>query len=114
MFDLAINNIALLCTATPQGILRQRKVSIGIKDGNICAIERYPLEGEQNIDAQGLIALPGLIDAHTHSIWGGSRAQEFARRLSGVPYTQIDGLRVSGTTNSNTAIICCSCPVHFK
>ena len=89
MFDLAINNIALLCTATPQGILRQRKVSIGIKDGNICAIERYPLEGEQNIDAQGLIALPGLIDAHTHSIWGGSRAQEFARRLSGVPYTQI-------------------------
>jgi len=35
------------------------------------------------------VALPGLVDCHTHTVWAGSRADEFLRRLDGVPYTQI-------------------------
>jgi imidazolonepropionase len=32
---------------------------------------------------------PGLIDCHTHLVFGGNRAHEFERRLTGVPYEQI-------------------------
>ena len=33
--------------------------------------------------------MPGLIDSHTHLIFGGSRAQEFARRCAGATYQEI-------------------------
>jgi len=40
-------------------------------------------------DAQGCAVTAGLVDAHTHLVWGGSRADEFARRLAGATYEQI-------------------------
>lgn len=40
---------------------------IGIRDGKIAAISQFgTLKGEEEIDASGLIAMPGVIDAHTH------------------------------------------------
>jgi imidazolonepropionase len=41
------------------------------------------------IDGAGLVALPGLVDCHTHAVWAGTRAAEFAERLRGVPYVEI-------------------------
>ncbi len=41
------------------------------------------------IDAAGQTVLPGLIDSHTHLIFAGSRADEFALRLQGVSYQDI-------------------------
>jgi len=41
---------------------------------------------------------PGLIDCHTHLIYGGCRADEFALRLSGASYEQI--ARAGGGINS--------------
>lgn len=35
------------------------------------------------------VALPGLIDSHTHLCFAGSRAADYARRLSGVSYNEI-------------------------
>lgn len=35
------------------------------------------------------VALPGLIDTHTHLCWGGSRARDYALRVSGVSYQEI-------------------------
>ena len=35
------------------------------------------------------ICLPGIIDAHTHICWAGSRARDYAMRLSGKSYIQI-------------------------
>ena len=35
------------------------------------------------------IALPGLIDVHTHICWAGSRANEYALRLTGKSYNDI-------------------------
>src|SRR4029077_12210261 len=46
------------------------------------------------LDAQGACVVPGLVDAHTHPVFAGSRAEEFAQRVSGVPYaTQQSGER---------------------
>ena len=41
------------------------------------------------IDAEGRIALPGFVDAHTHLVFGGSRADEFERRALGESYQSI-------------------------
>ncbi len=40
-------------------------------------------------DASGLICIPGLIDSHTHLVFGGSREHEFSKKLAGVPYLDI-------------------------
>jgi imidazolonepropionase len=41
------------------------------------------------LDGQGGIAMPGLIDAHTHPIFAGSRSNEFCMRLDGKTYQDI-------------------------
>lgn len=41
------------------------------------------------IDAAGKIVLPGLVDPHTHVVFGGSREHELALKLQGVPYLEI-------------------------
>lgn len=40
-------------------------------------------------DANGLTVTPGLVDAHTHLVHGGSRENEFSLKLQGVPYIDI-------------------------
>jgi imidazolonepropionase len=41
------------------------------------------------VDLGGKLLTPGLIDCHTHLIYGGSRASEFELRLGGATYAQI-------------------------
>lgn len=41
------------------------------------------------IDGAGGWLLPGFIDCHTHLVYGGSRAREFALRLEGASYQEI-------------------------
>lgn len=41
------------------------------------------------IDATGKAALPGFVDSHTHFVFGGYRAEEFAWRLKGESYMDI-------------------------
>jgi imidazolonepropionase len=40
-------------------------------------------------DARGLWMTPGLIDCHTHLVYGGNRVEEFEKRLCGVSYEDI-------------------------
>ena len=44
---------------------------------------------EREVDAEGAWLTPGLIDCHTHLVYGGNRSHEFERRLEGVSYEQI-------------------------
>ena len=40
-------------------------------------------------DLHGAWVTPGLVDCHTHLVYGGQRADEFAQRLAGVSYEEI-------------------------
>lgn len=44
---------------------------------------------EQHHDARGALVTPGLIDCHTHLVYGGDRAHEFELRLGGASYEDI-------------------------
>ena len=39
------------------------------------------------VDADGAAALPGFVDSHSHLVFAGDRAAEFAARMAGEPYT---------------------------
>ncbi len=46
-------------------------------------------QADNIIDCAGRLATPGLVDCHTHLVYGGSRAHEFEQRLTGVSYAEI-------------------------
>lgn len=46
-------------------------------------------DGIRKIDCQARLITPGLIDCHTHLIYGGDRADEFEQRLEGLSYSEI-------------------------
>ena len=55
--------------------------------------------------ARGLWMTPGLIDCHTHLVYGGNRVEEFEKRLCGVSYEEIAraGGGIQSTVNATRA-----------
>lgn len=66
-------------------ILKDKIVAVGTGD----IPSKYLNVGVEMIDANGKLVTPGLIDSHTHLIHGGSRENEFAMKIEGVPYLEI-------------------------
>lgn len=81
--------------STPYGQLEH--AVIGIKDGKIAwvgaheQIATHLLHYQENqvTDADGHWITPGLIDCHTHIVYGGNRSNEFEARLHGASYQDI-------------------------
>ncbi len=50
-------------------------------------LKKYPRV--KRVDARGCVLMPGFVDPHTHLVWAGDRAGEFALRLQGKSYLEI-------------------------
>jgi len=57
------------------------------------------------VDCKGRLVTPGLIDCHTHLVYGGDRADEFELRLEGASYEEIaiKGGGILSTVNATRA-----------
>jgi imidazolonepropionase len=101
-FDLVIRNIGQLLTMEcdrPKKGAEMRKLTVletaalAIKDGIIAWMgkdaEAARLESAEVIDADGRLVTPGLVEPHTHLVFGGSREHEIPLKLQGVPYLEI-------------------------
>jgi len=72
----------------PDGALLVRDGRIA-KVGARADIERAILPDTEVVDAGGRIVLPGFVDAHTHPVFAGNRADEFEERAAGATYAEI-------------------------
>ena len=103
--SLAVVNIGQLVTLA--GVARPRvgaelrelalvpDAALLIEDGRIVAAGTYaelrskiPPQAVV-IDAEGRCVTPGFVDAHTHLVFAGNRADEFEQRIAGTSYQQI-------------------------
>jgi imidazolonepropionase len=103
--DLLIEHAAQLITvASPGGPKRGVAMrdlgmiadgALAISDGRIVAVgTTAEVLGQvrgatRRIEARGKAVLPGFVDAHTHVVFAGDRADEFERRLAGATYLEI-------------------------
>ena len=98
MTSMAVDRIGLLVTNDPAlgegelGIVRD--AALVIEDGVVAAIEPAGTEADERFDAAGRCVIPGFVDSHTHLLFAGDRADEFAARMAGVPY-EAGGIRVT-------------------
>ena len=97
MFDKLFINLHAATMAdqkTPYGAICD--AAIAVQDGKIAWIGKQkdlpdtPEKCAKEIhDGAGAWVTPGLIDCHTHLVFGGQRADEFARKLQGESYEAI-------------------------
>ena len=100
MSSLLIHNIGML--ATPEGAEARRGEAQGklrvlenawiyTENGEIisCGTSNPPVTFGAKLDAGGRLVTPGLVDAHTHLIFGGWRQNELAMKIRNVPYLDI-------------------------
>src|SRR6188474_1699809 len=96
--SLVIDNIGLLVTCDPAqgegplGIVRD--AAVVVEGDRVTAIERAGAAADDRLDAGGRCVIPGFVDSHTHLVFAGDRADEFAARMAGRPYAA-SGIRVT-------------------
>ena len=114
MNKLLLTNIGLL--ATPQGSTAKAGAEQGniqflkdawvlVEDGIIAQVgtgAAPEVEGAKVVDAEGKLVTPGLVDAHTHLIFGGWRQNELGMKLHGKTYLEIQnaGGGIQSSTNA--------------
>jgi imidazolonepropionase len=102
-YDLLVKNIGQLLTMDHgDGPIKGEKMAeapllenaaLAVKDGKIAWIgttsEASDATALKTVDAGGKLVTPGLVDPHTHLVFGGSREHEMALKQQGVPYLEI-------------------------
>ncbi len=83
----------LATMAAPPGLGIVEKGVIASTDGHIvyagAEADAPAFEAAETIDCEGRWITPGLVDCHTHIVYGGNRAHEFELRLAGATYDEI-------------------------
>lgn len=101
--DLLVKGIGELVTAKGSQALggvslgaveRLSDAAVAIHEGLIVAVGgadelSSAYEAAEVIDACGGVVMPGLVDAHTHPVFAGTREGEFEQRLAGKSYVEI-------------------------
>ncbi|MCH2106255.1 MAG: imidazolonepropionase [Planctomycetes bacterium] len=101
--DLLVTGIGELASAlgsSPAGgaalgrVSRIEDAALAIEGAQIVGVGpeaevRESFEAAETLDAAGKVVLPGLVDAHTHPVFAGTREDEFEMRLSGKTYVEI-------------------------
>ena len=86
-------NLATMDPAVPGPFGAIENGAIGIQDGRIVRVgRRTELAGYQARKVEplnGAWVTPGLVDCHTHLVFGGDRSAEFEQRLEGASYEDI-------------------------
>ena len=109
-----ITNIGLL--ATPRGdsarrgrqqgeITLLRDAWVAVEGGKIAAVgqgQPAPEDGDTLLDAGGRLMTPGLVDAHTHLIFGGWRQNELGQKLRG--YDDPDAVLTAVESRSSSPV----------
>src|SRR5205823_388158 len=72
----------------PDGAMLLREGRIAAT-GTRAEIERQISPDTEPVDAGGRVVLPGFVDAHTHPVFAGTRADEYEQRVAGVTYAEI-------------------------
>jgi imidazolonepropionase len=78
----------------PLGIVEDAVIVIG--DGIVewvGSVHAVPSDyrGMDSVDVGGAAVIPGFVDAHTHAVFAGDRADEFSMRMAGASYEDILG-----------------------
>ena len=114
MSKLLLTNIGMLATplgkgpksGSEQGEIQILKDAwVLCEDGVIAQVGTGPAPAAadaQVVDAQGSLVTPGLVDAHTHLVFGGWRQNELGLKLHGKTYLEIQnaGGGIQSTTNA--------------
>lgn len=99
--DTLITGISQLVTGAGAGpkrgrAMRELKIidsaAIAISDGLTTWIGKaseWTGEAKTTVGTGGRAIVPGLIDPHTHAVWGGDRLSDFEARTSGSTYEEI-------------------------
>ncbi|MEO9869983.1 imidazolonepropionase [Ekhidna sp.] len=91
--------IITLASTSEKGALGDSKLDI-LKNGGVIIdgenilqvddFDRLKSEADELIRVEGdHVLMPGLIDCHTHLVWGGTRARDYTLRMSGESYELI-------------------------
>lgn len=94
-WDILFTDVHLACMTegdSPYGIIEN--AALAVKDGEIVWLGKLvdiPAGAEPMITRHmgGAWMTPGLIDCHTHMIFGGNRAEDFEKRLKGSTYSEV-------------------------
>lgn len=94
MWDSLWVNVHLATMSDETSYGECRDGAIAVKDGVITWVgPKSALPAERSAkevhDGKGAWLTPGLIDCHTHIVYGGNRSNEFEDRLNGVSYEDI-------------------------
>jgi imidazolonepropionase len=106
------NALVATCDAGPSDPGLVAGGAVAVEDRRIAWVGRdcdlrdsVDLEGARILDAGGALVTPGLVDSHTHLVFGGERAGEFALRCAGKSYLQValTGGGIASTTRATQA-----------